>query len=71
MESSFLKLHNFLKNEGVMSTYDEILNSLFFIILSWTHLHYCNIREVSHLFHFISKCHPRYKWMPRGRDSEV
>ena len=54
-----------------MSTYDEILNSLFFIILSWTHLHYCNIREVSHLFHFISKCDPRYNWMPRGRDSEV
>lgn len=55
-----------------MSTYDEILNSLFFITLSWlTYTITCNIREVGHLFHFISKCYPRFSWMPRGRDSEV
>lgn len=60
----------FLKNEGIMPTCEEILNSPFFITLSSTQLH-CYLLHVKtgSFTSFIFKHVSGYDAMPGGRDS--
>lgn len=55
-----------------MAPWGEILNSPFFITLSWTHLHCYLLHERTGSFTLVvSKHFSRYDSMPGGRDSEM
>ena len=55
-----------------MAPWEEILNSPFFITLSWTHLHCYLLHERAGSFtSFISKHFSRHDSMPGSRDSEM